>query len=275
MSVTITIITPSLNQGEFIEETIKSVISQEGNFKIDYILMDGGSKDDSLLIIKKYESLLRDKLWPIKCDGISYSWRSGTDNGQADAINKGFALAKGDILGWLNSDDMLLPGALSKVATVDWGEYGLCYGKARWISRDGSYIADYPTFRPDKYSIYFRCMLCQPATYFSRKAFDRIGKLSLAYNFAFDYEYWLRAVFGKEKFKRIRTHLADSRMYFDNKSLANRRASAWEFWKIRNLFYGTVMLNQILFAVYRYIVERKTLRQEKILFEKLGAPGNQ
>lgn len=274
MSVTITITTPSLNQGEFIEETIKSVISQEGNFKIDYILMDGGSKDDSLLIIKKYESLLRDKLWPIKCDGISYRWQSGPDNGQVDAINKGFALAEGDIFGWLNSDDKLQPGALSKVATVDWMEYGLCYGQGRWISKDGTHIADYPTFAPNRYSLSVKCTLCQPTVFFSRKTFYRLGELSLDYNLVFDYEYWLRAVFNKAKFTKIRYLLADSRMYFGNKSLTYRRAAEWESWKVRAAYCYEDELNRFLLSAYRYTIEKKTVLQEKLLYKAIGGYKN-
>lgn len=275
MPVTITVITPSLNHGEFLEETIRSVISQEGKFRIDYIIMDGGSKDDSLLIIKKYESLLRDELWPVNCDGINYRWQSEPDNGQADAINKGFALATGDILGWLNSDDSLLPGALQKIATINWNKYGLCYGQGRWIANDGTYIADYPTFKPNKYSLYIRCTLCQPTVFLAKETLDRLGSLSLEYNLAFDYEYWLRAVFSKEKFKRIGTHLANSRMYFGNKSLTIGRAAEWEAWKLRTFFYGEVLLNRILLATYRYTIEKKTLRQERLMFNKIRGFVNQ
>lgn len=270
MPVTISVITPSLNHGEFLEETIRSVISQEGNFRIDYIIMDGGSKDDSLLIIKKYESLLRDGLWPINCDGINYRWRSESDNGQADAINKGFALATGDLLGWLNSDDRLRQGAFNKIANVDWKKYGLCYGQGRWVSRDGKDIADYPTFHPNKYSLNCKCTLCQPTVFFSRETFDRLGLLSLEYNLAFDYEYWLRAVFKGERFKHIRHRLADSRMYFGNKSLAIRRAAEWESWQLRKLFYGEVTLNCIMLATYRYTIAKTTLQRENLLFEKIG-----
>lgn len=268
MPVTITVITPSLNQGEFLEETIRSVISQEGNFRIDYIIMDGGSKDDSLLIIKKYESLLRDGLWPINCDGINYRWQSEPDNGQADAINKGFALAAGDLFGWLNSDDRLRQGAFNKIAGVDWKQYGLCYGQGRWVSRDGTDIVDYPTFHPNKYSLYCKCTLCQPTVYFSRETFDRLGFLSLEYNLAFDYEYWLRAIFKGERFKHIRQRLAESRMYQGNKSLANSRFAEWESWQLKKIFYDDVMLNSLLLSLYRHTIGKKTLQQEKLLFKK-------
>ena len=84
------IVTPSYNQGKYIEETIKSVISQEGDFSIDYVIADGGSTDNSVEIIKKYSKLLNDGRYPIKCNDIKFRWWSKKDRGQSDAINQGF-----------------------------------------------------------------------------------------------------------------------------------------------------------------------------------------
>src|SRR5438552_6722863 len=101
MSVKISIITPSLNQGDFIEETIVSVLNQ-GIDDLEYIVIDGGSTDQTLEVIRKYEG------------SLSY-WVSEKDNGQPEAINKGIARATGEIVGYLNSDDLYLPGALRAV----------------------------------------------------------------------------------------------------------------------------------------------------------------
>src|SRR3990170_2770087 len=126
----ITIVTPSYNQGRFIEETIKSVLSQEGGFYIEYLIMDGGSTDNSVEVIKKYDRLLKEGRWPVKCLGITYSWASEKDKGQSDAINKGFRQARGDYIAWLNSDDTYEPGAIGKA--VDYlqahPEYMMVYG---------------------------------------------------------------------------------------------------------------------------------------------------
>src|SRR5262245_45147166 len=110
------IITPSYNQGQFLGETIESVISQSGAFSIDYIIVDGGSTDNSVDIIRQYDERLHRGGWPVKCQGISYRWVSEQDKGQADALMKGFLMAKGNIFAWVNSDDTYIPGALQAAA---------------------------------------------------------------------------------------------------------------------------------------------------------------
>lgn len=132
-----TIVTPSYNQGQFIEQTIQSVLSQVGNFSIDYIIADGGSTDNSVEIIKKYAELLKKNLYPIGCNGIDYRWWSRADGGQADALNQGFALTNGTILAWINSDDFYEAGAFQKVADAFRKEPSadLIYGNGRALDR--------------------------------------------------------------------------------------------------------------------------------------------
>ena len=91
---TISIVTPSLNQSQYLEQTIKSVLDQAGNFKIEYIIADGGSTDKSVEIIKKYDQLLKNNQYPIKCKGIEFKWWSEVDDGQTQALNKGFKNSK-------------------------------------------------------------------------------------------------------------------------------------------------------------------------------------
>ena len=115
-SMIFSIITPSYNQGEFLAETIESVIGQAGDFYIDYIVIDGGSTDNSVDVIRGYQASLNRMQWPIACRGITFSWVSERDEGQTDALMKGFGAARGEIFAWLNSDDVYLPGALQAVA---------------------------------------------------------------------------------------------------------------------------------------------------------------
>jgi len=110
-----TIVTPVYNGEKYISETIESVVFQEGDFEIEYIIQDGGSTDSTISIIKSYDEKIRSGAIPIKCTGISLSWYSEKDTGMYDAVNKGFSKATGDIYAWINSDDFYLPNAFSTI----------------------------------------------------------------------------------------------------------------------------------------------------------------
>jgi len=266
---TISIVTPSLNQGEFIAETIESVLSQAGNFYIDYIVMDGCSTDGSVEIIARYARFLREAKWPVQCLGINYRWICEPDNGQADALNKGFGIAGGDILGWINSDDAYYPGAFQKVAAVNWDRVDFCFGKGMWLSREGKELCPYPTFKPNRYSLSGKCTLCQPTVFFSKKAYLKLGGLSQEYYCTFDYEYWLRAVFQAQKFSFVPAFLAKSRMYPQNKSLSDQLRATREAAVIRHRYYSGQRLNKMLCRYYSMIVENVTRRREDKLFKEI------
>ena len=133
----VSIVTPSFNQVRYLEATIQSVLSQSYP-RLEYIIVDGGSTDGSVEIIRKYESKLA---W----------WVSEKDQGQTDAINKGFAHAKGDFFAWLNSDDTYKPNALSSAVKFlqDHPEVGLAYGDANYINEDGRVIGRFPAAQTD------------------------------------------------------------------------------------------------------------------------------
>lgn len=190
----ISIITPSFNQGQFLPETIESVLSQEGDFTIDYIIVDGGSTDNSVAVIRQYEALLQQGEWPVKCRGINYCWVSEKDKGQTDALLKGFRLAKGELFAWLNSDDTYLQGALQTVAGFfrDNPDTGLLYGDASYCDTEGAIIGSYRTeeFEYDKLA-WFN-FICQPATFFRKEAFKAVGGLDESLHFAMDFDLWIR-----------------------------------------------------------------------------------
>lgn len=188
------IVTPSYNQGEFLAETIESVISQEGDFAIDYVIVDGGSTDSSVEIIKNYDRILKERKWSISCRGISFNWLSEKDRGQSHALAKGFRLAGGEIFAWLNSDDIYLPGALQTV-TAYFSEHpdtGLLYGDAHYCDTAGVVIGRYRTddFEFDKLA-WFN-FICQPSAFFPRDVFEAVGGLDETLNFAMDYDLWIR-----------------------------------------------------------------------------------
>ena len=184
----ISIVTPSFNQARFIRATIDSVLSQDYP-NLEYFVMDGGSTDGTVEILKSY--------------GNRLNWVSEKDHGQGDAINKGLRRSKGEVIGYLNSDDIYLPGALKRV-----GEYYSATG-ADWITGDCLTIDEnghksrhnwifsyYKRFLMALYSpLTLRLadsMLPQPSTFWSRKAYERVGEFDVKYHYALDYDYWLR-----------------------------------------------------------------------------------
>ncbi|HJV66352.1 MAG TPA: glycosyltransferase family 2 protein [Geomonas sp.] len=193
-TVTISIVTPSYNQGEFLAATIESVLGQEGEFAIDYLIVDGGSTDNSVAVMRRYQSLLETGEWPVKCRGISYRWLSERDKGQSDALAKGFASVRGEILAWLNSDDCYLPGALQ--AAVDHfaahPDTALLYGDAHYSDVGGTIIGRYRTEPFNYQKLAWFNFICQPSTFFSREAFLAVGGVDSSLRFAIDYDLWIR-----------------------------------------------------------------------------------
>ncbi|MEK6826596.1 MAG: glycosyltransferase family 2 protein [Nanoarchaeota archaeon] len=193
--MTITIITPSFNQGKYLGQTIESVLSQAGDFYLEYIISDGGSTDNSVEIIKKYETLLNNRIYPIACKGIKFRWWSEKDTGQSDAINKGFKAASGDVLASLGSDDYYEPGALQKVYEIFIAYPGLdlLYGGGFYDNElIGKRIpvdvspTSFEELRQGAGS------LLQQATFFSKKIMEKIGYIDENLHFSMDYDLALK-----------------------------------------------------------------------------------
>lgn len=255
---TISIVTPSYNQGEFIAETIESVISQAGDFYIDYIIVDACSNDNSLEIISNYERLLQDGEWDVHCLGIDYRWICEKDAGQADGINKGFRIAKGSVFSWLNSDDLYYEGVFQEILKLDWDKTDFCYGKGMWINRCGVELGFYPTFKPNIYSLSLECTLCQPTVFFSRETYHQLGEISVTYDFVLDYEYWLRGVYNGMRFSSIPSLTAKSRMYKENKSVSCPTIAGRERKALLNSYYRNISLNKILLFIWKTVIQEKT-----------------
>lgn len=131
----ISIVTPSYNAVRYISETLKSVLSQEGDFYLEYIVIDNCSHDGTIDILREYEELLGTKAFPVACMGVSFRWLSEADSGLYHAINKGFSMATGDVYAWINADDIYLPGALALVANSF-----LQFPDIAWLKGITSYI---------------------------------------------------------------------------------------------------------------------------------------
>lgn len=202
----ISIITPSYNQGKFIEETIRSVLLQDYP-DIEYIIIDGGSSDETIDIIKKYEP------W------ISF-WISECDNGQSDAINKGWMMAKGDIIAYLNSDDIFAPDCLNKISNyfIDHPEVDLIYGDAEIIDENSEFIHYFKSLPFDIKKLIFRDMsIPQPTMFFRRKLFEKIGYLDVSLHYTMDFDFWLRTAL-KFNIQYIPKNLASMRYHINTKT---------------------------------------------------------
>lgn len=191
---TLSIITPSLNQGAFIERTIRSVLDQ-GYENLEYVIVDGGSSDDTVEIIKRYEDRLA---W----------WVSEPDEGQTDALNKALERTSGDIVAYVNSDDYYLPGAFdAALATFEVGDPLWIAGAARFVDVEDRLIEVWsPTAPADCEGLIAGrhwWMLApwgtpQPSTFWRREAFDRFGDFRRDMHFAFDTEFMLRLAYAGE-----------------------------------------------------------------------------
>ena len=260
---TISIITPSYNQGSFIEETIKSIWSQKGNFKIEHLVMDGGSNDETVEILKKYEKKLKQKKYPVKCKRIKFYWVSKKDKGQSHAINKGLKISHGGILAYLNSDDVYEPGAFQKVVEVFSKEkVDLIYSNCHIINQESKKtgILRAQTFDPDSY-LNSHNYIPQPTVFFTRKVYKTIGSFRNNYHYAMDYDYFIRVAKKFKLFYLKEKVLARFRIYQDSKSVSQQQKSWREARKI-TLKHGSKFFSQAFFAYYR-----KKLRS---FFQKIG-----
>lgn len=214
------IVTPSYNQGRFVEKTIQSVLSQKGDFFIDYIIADGGSSDNSVQIIKKYDELFKTKGYPIKCKGIEYSWWSRKDKGQSDAINQGFKIARGNILAWINSDDFYEPEsfACAMQAFKNNPDIDLINGDVRFIKEE---TGEKKIFRSEQgnflASLQGTFKLFQPSTFFAKRIVHKVGFLDENLHYAMDYDLFVR-ILSEGKSLYLPKVLSNFRVWGDSKT---------------------------------------------------------
>jgi len=183
-SPSISVVVPSFNQGQYLEETILSVIGQQYP-NLELVVIDGGSTDNSVEIIEKYS------------EHISY-WHSRKDQGQGDAINQGMSLSSGDVVCWLNSDDMYLPGTLLDVGRRFQGRTDGChliYGGAIELGQNAGnlYCQGQPGELFDPVKLTYWDFMIQPSSYWTRKLWKETGNINIGYNYVLDWEWFVRA----------------------------------------------------------------------------------
>ena len=176
----ISVITPSYNQAEFLEKTILSVLHQD-ILDLEYIIVDGGSTDGSIEIIQKYADQLA---W----------WISEPDDGQADAINKGFQRATGEIVAWINSDDLYAPGAITQAAAVlsNNPDLGMVYGNALSFDQAGFPLNDLTYADWGLEGLLAFKVICQPAVFMRHAVLEAAGYLDTSYHYLLDHHLWIR-----------------------------------------------------------------------------------
>ncbi|PQJ73325.1 glycosyltransferase family 2 protein [Polaribacter butkevichii] len=230
----ISIVTPSYNQGQYLEETILSVLGQ-GYLNLEYLIYDAASTDNSVDIIKKYQK------------DISF-WVSEKDNGQADAINKGFTKATGEILMWLNSDDILMPNVLHYIAAqyIEKGD-GIYFGNCIHFkeSLNGNLLARGSNVKASFNSIPLELAdtIIQPSSFWSKKVWLKNGNLADNFHFGFDWEWFLRAKVKNIPFYPIDKVISIYRIHDAHKSGVGgkkRQEELLEVYKLYSIKYATL-----------------------------------
>ena len=246
----VSIVTPSYNQGDYLEETIRSVLDQ-GYPRLEYIVMDGGSTDGSVDIIRKY------------ADRIAH-WESGRDAGQADALRRGFAMATGEVFAWLNSDDSLGPGALAVVGGffASHPEMELVYGNLNFIDAEGKRIfTAYPVLDL-RNLIYENHFVPQQAMFWRRGLYEGAGGVDPTLRFAMDFDLTLRFLREGARVAKIDRVLGNFRIHPEAKS-STIRDVMWQEVNatITRLFprledgYASRLLKKYLYRGMRYFKE--------------------
>lgn len=243
-NIIISIVTPSFNQGKYIRDTIKSILLQKGDFYIDYIIIDGGSTDATLSIIKEQEEALRkncdikkinglefyvpkrlkeSKL--IRCKGVSFRWFSEPDRGQSHALNKGIQIIQGKYFAWLNSDDYYSGEDVFNKIIHYFKSHpvcGLVYGRGICVDEKGKYIRDYHDnctvmdFNPE--ILKWECYILQPAAFIRIEVLKEIGGVNESLHWCMDWDLWLKIVKTDYSVDFLPEYLACWRQYDGIKS---------------------------------------------------------
>jgi glycosyltransferase involved in cell wall biosynthesis len=245
----VSVVMPSLNQARFVEAAVRSVLEQDYQ-ALELVVVDGGSSDGTL---QRLEALLGEF-------GARLRWISEKDSGPANAVNKALRLARGNIIGWLNSDDLYAPGAISKAVECFMAKPDMlmAYGEGEHVDSQGKSLGRYPTKPPSTPIQAFQdgCFICQPTVFLRREVFEALGYLDESLATAFDFELWVR-IFKRfpDRIAFIEFVLAYSRLHPDSITSRQRRLVATEGINILGKYLGKAKPHWLLTYVeelYRY-----------------------
>lgn len=203
----ISIVTPSYNQGSYLEKTLESVLSQDYP-RLEYVVQDGGSTDDTPAVLERYRNRLH------HCESVR-------DNGQADAINRGFARTSGEVMAYLNSDDLLLPGALNAVASYfnAHPDVDVVYGHRVVIDRHGDELGRWVLPAHDDETLKWQDYIPQETMFWRRRIWEKVGSIDHSFRFALDWDLILRFQAAGAKFHRLGRFLGAFRVHDTSKTV--------------------------------------------------------
>ena len=249
---------PTLNQAGFINAAIDSVLGQDYP-AIELIVADGGSTDGTLELLKNRQAV-----------DSRLRWFSQPDNGPAEAINNAISKARGTIIGWLNSDDLYAPGAITRAVNCLQlnARLLMVYGQGQHVNGEGKYLSDYPTLPPTTSVKQFSegCFICQPTVFFKRTMPLLLGQLDESLKTTFDFDYWLRAFIAfQARIGFVNEVQAYSRLHEDCITLRMRRTVALEGMRLLAKYLGYAPKEWLL----TYVDELLTLNvQNEVGFSK-------
>jgi len=244
--VKFSVVTPNYNYGRFLKKALESVLAQAdapGAPEIEHIVMDGGSTDDSVQILKDWAAFAAAQP-AAKAGRYSFAYVSEPDKGQTDAINKGLRRATGDVVAWLNADEWYEPGALSKMASAfeRRPKADLIYGEVRFVRPDGSTIR---VKRDHRFSgfvlLWYGCYISSAATFWRRRVLDAGDYLDASYKVTMDFEYWVRLWRHGYRFSFLPATLASFTWHDGNVSEVFAARRREERNKVQDLYAPTIL----------------------------------
>ncbi|MCP3901996.1 MAG: glycosyltransferase [Planctomycetes bacterium] len=250
--MSLTVVTPSLNQAPYLRQCLDSVLDQ-GHEGVQHLVIDGGSTDGTVEILESY--------------GDAITWLSRPGLGQSASLNEGFRRADGEIIGWLNTDDYYLPGAFDHaLACLDaHPDAGMIYGRGTIADEDGTPLRPYPTFELTIDDFRRMCHVCQPSVFLRRRVLDSVGLLNERLDLCMDYEWWLRIMQQAPAVFYDQT-TAVLRCYGDTKTRRRRLRALVEGGHIMHAYFGKAGWRWSA----KWVVHRWSMDKTRFVFPIVG-----